>query len=502
MASAPEARWHGDNYQSRFFWLNALKLARADSCVAEVTFEADGPKAFDDVIVKYDPPIPGPGPNRISADYHQIKWHVTTAGRFGYADLIDPEFIGASAVSLLERLRDAKKLAPSSSLYSFVTTDQVKEGDPLGLIISNNDRSLLLDKLFDGTGDRSRMGQVRKLWKRRLGLLSDEELRQVLEGFRIHFGYSSLERMRQDIEERASSLGLKVNAADSDFRYDELARRLKSRGLNGLTPAAFNKLCDDEGLRVGPVPGDAGFLPIAVRSFLGPSADVYGATSANTLLLTDQFRERYLRDNLDWQSDIGPLVENFLREKLKSSPRLRLILDTHASIAFLAGKTLDLKSAVEVELYQKGQIGPRIWTASDGTRGASFVRAHHKLGEGRDIAVGIGVSRPVDINVRDYAGASLPQVGTMVSFMLPAGVGQQVVAGGFHAAALAEQVANEVRALKVRAPETLVHIFASCPNSLLFFLGQHHQGIGPCIVYEYDFDRRGNRTYQPSFTIY
>jgi hypothetical protein len=25
--------------------------------------------------------------------------------------------------------------------------------------------------------------------------------------------------------------------------------------------------------------------------------------------------------------------------------------------------------------------------------------------------------------------------------------------------------------------------------------------IAPCIVYEYDFDRRGNKTYQPSFFI-
>lgn len=39
------------------------------------------------------------------------------------------------------------------------------------------------------------------------------------------------------------------------------------------------------------------------------------------------------------------------------------------------------------------------------------------------------------------------------------------------------------------------------PNALLFYLGQHHQGIAPCIVYEFDFDRHGNKTYQPSFVI-
>ena len=84
---------------------------------------------------------------------------------------------------------------------------------------------------------------------------------------------------------------------------------------------------------------------------------------------------------------------------------------------------------------------------------------------------------------------------------MPTGPGQQNVAGGEHAAALAEQVSNHLRTVKADDPDAVVHIFAACPNSLLFFLGQHHQGIAPCIVYEFDFDRRAHKTYQPSFVI-
>jgi SMODS-associated and fused to various effectors sensor domain len=84
---------------------------------------------------------------------------------------------------------------------------------------------------------------------------------------------------------------------------------------------------------------------------------------------------------------------------------------------------------------------------------------------------------------------------------MPTGPGQQTVTGGGHAAALAEQISNQVRAIKADAPDTMVHIFAACPNALLFYLRQHHQSIAPCIVYEFDFDRRGNKTYQPSFII-
>jgi hypothetical protein len=42
---------------------------------------------------------------------------------------------------------------------------------------------------------------------------------------------------------------------------------------------------------------------------------------------TGGFGKRYLHDDLDWQRDIRPSVENFLREKVVRSPMLRLILD-------------------------------------------------------------------------------------------------------------------------------------------------------------------------------
>ena len=65
------------------------------------------------------------------------------------------------------------------------------------------------------------------------------------------------------------------------------------------------------------------------------------------------------------------------------------------------------------------------------------------------------------------------------------------------ATAVLEHVVRSI----VDDPDAVVHIFAACPNALLFFLGQSHQGIAPCIVYEFDFDRRMHKTYQPSFVI-
>jgi hypothetical protein len=504
MADAVTARWHGDNYQARIFWENAFNLLDPNSCVVEVTFEANGPKAFDDVVVKYNPPVPRSGPERISADYHQVKWHVQTGGRFGFEDFAHPDFIGAQTFSLLARLQQARQTAPTSAHFTFLTTYRVKDGDPLADLISGNDKTLLIERLFDGTTDRSRMGKVRKLWRNHLKLANDDELKAVVRGLRIFEGHRSLEELRAEINRKAQVVGvLACNAADSDFRYDELARQLKVRQLSALTREALLQLCRDEGLLVERVIEPDHFLPIAIRSFLGPAADIVGAIPENTLLLTDDFRQRYLHDDREWQRDIRPKVEGFLRDAVRKSSRLRLILDAHASIAFLAGAVLDVKSGVQTELVQKGRVGTRTWRADDGSaaKGARFEIVDEAIGGGRQIAIAISVAQSATGQARAYVAAHLPDVGKLVSCGMPSGPGQQNVTGGEHAAALAEQVSNHLRQVKADDPDAEVHIFAACPNSLLFFLGQNHQSIAPCIVYEFDFDRRAHKTYQPSFVI-
>ena len=507
MADAVLPRWHGDNYQSRVFWDNALNLLddEGTSCIVEVAFEADGPKAFDDVVVRYDPPVARSGPERVTADYHQVKWHVELGGRFGFADLVDPAFIGAKSFSLLQRLAEAREKAGPGACFTFLTTYRIRDDDPLAELMSGNDRSLLVEKLFDGTKtDGSRMGKVRKLWREHLGLADDDALRQLLTGFRIFDGHRSLDELKESITLRARTVGVITSSpTSSDFRLDELARALKKRGLNNFTRETFRQMCKDESLLAKIIAAADPYLPVAVRSFLGPASDIVGASPENTLLLTDSFRQRYLRDDLDWQRDIRPRVDGFLRAKVVQNPKLRLILDAHASVAFIAGSVLDVKSGVSLELVQKGRVGPRVWRADDGSENGAqaFQVTEHALGDGPEIAVAISVAQSAEAAARAYCSASLPKVGRLVNFALPAGPSQRGVLGGGHAAALAESVANHLRLVKGNDANTVAHVFAAAPNALVFYLGQQHQAIAPCVVYEYDFDRRGNKSYQPSMIM-
>ena len=274
---------------------------------------------------------------------------------------------------------------------------------------------------------------------------------------------------------------LACSAADSDFRYDELARQLKVRQLHALTRESLLQLCRDERLLVERLVEPDLFLPVAIRSFLGPAADIVGASPDNTLLLTDDFRLRYLQEDRDWQKDIRPKVEGFLRAAVKESGRLRPILDAHASIAFLSGAVLDLKSGVQTQLVQKGRVGSRIWRADDASAaaGARFDIAEETVGTGNEFAVAISISQSATAQARAYVAAHLPGVGRLVSFALPSGPGQQSVAGGEHAAVLAEQVSNHLRAMTAHDPDAVVHIFAACPEQLSVFSRSASSGRSP-----------------------
>jgi hypothetical protein len=56
---------------------------------------------------------------------------------------------------------------------------------------------------------------------------------------------------------------------------------------------------------------------------------------------------------------------------------------------------------------------------------------------------------------------------------------------------MAHHVANQIRDSKVDTTEAAVHVSAAVPDSLLFFLGQQHSAIAPCVVYGFDIDRQG-----------
>lgn len=100
MAKQIVARQQGDDYQARWFWLQACALLDDFTKVERVVHEDDALKSFDDVAVYYrDMPI--------KADFYQVKFHVTSNGALTGDSFCDPAFIGATTFSLLEKMKNA-----------------------------------------------------------------------------------------------------------------------------------------------------------------------------------------------------------------------------------------------------------------------------------------------------------------------------------------------------------------------------------------------------------
>lgn len=502
MANTLEPSWNGNDYQARFFWYHAAALRDDEQQhVVEVTFEADGPKGFDDVVVRYRTPgrTTSSHPGRVSVDFHQVKFHAVQGGRFGYKDLVLPEFIGATANSLLQGLHDAKKTVARDAAFHLVTTDRVADDDPLGEIISSKDHSLRLDKLFSPGGDRSKFGKIRKLWCTHLKLSTDDELKEVLQGFHINQIGRSLEDMREEVNNRFRLVGLVTCRESMEFRYDQAARELKKQKRNSLSREAFEALCCEEGwLRI--VESNQAYLNVSIRSFADVLPAHLDAAAENTLSLVDQFEGRHISPGLSWDVDVQLRVVAFLQQVRQRGDRIRLHLDAHLSIAFLAGSVLGLKSGVKVELVQKGRAGLSVWRPDDGRDGFSIPVSAQSLGAGQECAVVVSLSRDGSKDVLDYVAQHLPDVGQLLRAKFEQGPGQSVVAGGAHAARLADDVAEAVRAL--RRPRGLAtHIFIVGPNSFAFYLGQHAGAMGSCVMYEFDFNNTGNGSYRPTFRI-
>lgn len=499
MANSVEAGWHGHDYQARFFWIHASALRDPDQAhVCEVSYEANGPKAFDDVIVRYDPPRPSTGSHRVAVDFHQIKFHVTLGGRFGYEDLIDPAFIGATTYSVLERLKQAKESAPTNSAFTLVTVDSIRDNDPLGYIISATDYALRMDKLFASGGDRSKMGKVRKLWREHLKLGSDEELREVLTGLHITVTHRSLQQLRDEVNFRFKLVGLISCNDTTEFRFDAAARALKASGRNKFTREAFEALCKEEGWIRSQKPEE--YLNVAIRSFGNGPTDRLDAHQEQTLSLLDLFDERHPRSHSDWIAVVQPAVVNFLSKIRQHHSRVRLFLDAHSSIAFLAGVSLGLKSGVAVEFVQKGRGGISVWRPDDGLKGDSAINTVVDIGEGADIALVVSLSRNALDDVQIYLKKAVPSVGKLVHVIAEGGPRQRAVIGGEHSAQLADDVATTLNAVK-RQRGAKIHIFVAGPNSFVFYLGQNRESLGPCILYEFDFGGVAELSYQPSFSF-
>lgn len=245
-------------------------------------------------------------------------------------------------------------------------------------------------------------------------------------------------------------------------------------------------------------------LKLGIRSFLGWGRDMK-ARVAQMLALDSYFDDRFIRSPELWTERVAPKLSRFLKRWVQGDRPVELELAAHQTLAFLTGYLLDAKGGIELRLIQRsegqkpqpwtkdsGEIPPDpLWTIEEKTLGTP---------EG-DVAVAIGITHKVRADVEHYLEKHRIPVGRLISLELPGGFGHEVVKSGAHANALAQKVYN---LMDERHPDEkcrTLHILGSAPNGFFVYLGRKARGFGAIQLYEYDLEKTGHKTYQPSLRL-
>lgn len=506
MASPIVARRHGDDYQARLFWLKAACLLDPHSPVISVAYEV-GPKGFDDIQVQFDPaaPLHDHEGKPIYREHIQCKWH-TTAGSFGYADLIDPRFINATNFSLLQRARSAQTTYAPDGLgcqFKLLTNWRLVPNDPLQALVRKYSDSIDLKLLSEGKTGTSLMGKVRKLWREHLSL-DDAGLSLVARVLAISETTESLVSLRDRLDEKFAFVGMKrVPAGDTGFFYDDLILKLLAQGRMKFDRATFRAMLDREGLLVSKTERNTR-ESIGVRSFMHP-IDSLEERCSSILDFVPEFEGRYIRQDSHWKDKIVPQLAKFLSEKAKGLDQLSLIMDTHVSIAFAVGAVLNMKCGKNIQIEQRTN-GRRFWSVDDTTIDSGWPRMAFQEeeieGSGDAIALSIGLTHDISATVRSFIKAGELKVKKLLHCKLSGGSSHRSILNGSHAAVLAEETVNAAQSILHRSlTGRHTHIFIAGPNGFAFFLGQHQKTIGPCSIYEWDFDGEKGGGYSLGVTL-
>jgi hypothetical protein len=505
MTQAVVAIQNGFKFQARHFWLTAAALLDPGQAAVKVGFEC-GPKSFDDVWIEYAPGRGPRGPDRIEVRkmHYQCKWH-ESPGLFGHADFANPEFIGASARSFLGRAHDALRNFDDPAYgvgFSLVTNWRPNPSDKLSGLICNRTAAFRIEKMFEG-GGISKTGQLRLSWQEHLGI-DEQELRRLVGSLRIEQATDSLEKLRENLGYRLELVGLRrIPAEESAFPYDAIAYEWLGQRKTIFDRETFRKMCREENLFTDERKPRAAIF--GVKSFVH-RLDVLENRCDDVLDLTACFHDRQIITETSWVEDVYPRMRDFLQSAAKGEPRLRLALDAHLSLAFVAGSILDVKCGRTIELAQRTQSGQQIWSADDAeasSASASLDVAVVDLAtEGTELAVLIELTHDIEADVRAFVGGAAPSVAHLLILKPTGGPGQQSVLNGRHACDLADSVVRAVRSTRTtynaRGP---LHLFIASPASFAFFLGQRSASLGRVALYEYDFEQLNGGSYVRSIDL-
>lgn len=489
----------GLNYQAHWFWQQAADLLLPDKLVDKVVFEHDAYPGADDVVVYYRSPGRDVFGTCIQADLYQVKYHVDQQDDYTWESLIRPPKEGRS--SLLQHLHRAYQRA-ASDFTAF----------RIHLVSNWRGRDLLLDRVRQPDGalpaelfsQRSSqdLGKVRTAWAAHLKL-DEAAFAAFARTLRCDLSQPPFAHLREQTYDKLRAAGLKVPEASSPVDpVVSIYQTLLSGGTTTLDETRVRELCDRSGLVPAAAP-PARARVIGLRSFTR-GADGLESETDELACVARYFDGRTPRTPESWELATREVLAFFAEPGRVKRLRERdheLHVECLLTFAFAAG--YEASRNIRARLYPFQKPMPAAWKP-DVTRTGSPAEWHvvtqPREASAMDLAVVLSVTNPASPAVARYLDAAGVAVRALVE-LKPCAPGSTVPQTGpssIHDADHAYQLALSFKALADRlrpSSEACVHLFSAAPASLLFFIGQLREGLGPVQLYEYD---SATGIYQPS----
>lgn len=246
-------------------------------------------------------------------------------------------------------------------------------------------------------------------------------------------------------------------------------------------------------------------ISIGVKSFT-LEAEKLKEDTESCLSFIDKFNGRNIKDEYDWNKDIYSNLKDFLLTNTCNKYAYQIFLDTHASIAFAAGRILNSKSGINIFPIQKTSInGTVLWDVKllPKRKYVDWEISYERFHENQyDSALVLNVTHNIYNDVIKFIEDKKLSIGRIIN-CTPSDIGAKnfSIEDGTHAAALAGSVYNAIGNRSIMERRAILHIFAAAPNAFMFFLGQNSVGFGKCMLYEYDFEQRNSCTYSQSISF-
>ncbi|WP_439554707.1 SAVED domain-containing protein [Dyadobacter sp.] len=505
MANSIIAITQGIFYQESIFWWQAARMLVPDNNIASIVWEANNVTGFDDVVVNYDPPILDKSTgDLVDVDFYQVKHHVDKSNFFSVEALIDPAFIGATSISLLQKLKNQqlKTLPSQKARYILVNTWGIDSNNVIGKLLGVGDK-IRLDVLMQGKTDDSEMGKVRKLWREHLGFDKDEELYNCLSSLRIKSNFSDIHNILDIINPSLQLAGLyPIPETQVSNKYDGLITRLHGQNRNEFTLNRFRQLCKEEGLFAPQSPEY--FHRVGIRTFLAGTEN-FEKENIDCLCLAHHYNDRKIKDSLLWQSHVLPDLRTFIQTVTGKEKKITFSLDTHLSLAFAVGYSLNPKLGVEASIIQKTKNSKILWEPHFEEQFATdtvLFDQKQMNASANEIALAISITHDVLIDVESFVSEQLPTVGRIIDAKINPGPSHLALKDGTHVLNVAQTIARQIQNMRtIHERSGKIHVFMAAPNAFAFYFGQYAAVLGNIVLYEFNFPATKAGDYQPVLTF-